>query len=68
MANEEVGGSIRYGVGSTPKNGLLSNFFETENTAHRYLRRQPELSGFSISIPGAIKVGRTVFADLMKEP
>ena len=39
-----------------------------KNTAHRYLRRQPELSGFPISIPDAIKVGRTVFADVMKEP
>jgi len=29
---------------------------------------QPELSGFPISIPDAIKAGRTVFADLMKEP
>jgi hypothetical protein len=40
------------------------------NRKHRtpLLRRQPELSGFPISIPDAIKVGRTVFADLMKEP
>jgi hypothetical protein len=39
-----------------------------QKTPHRYLRRQPELSGFPISIPDGIKVGRTVFADLMKEP
>lgn len=44
------------------------NFFETEDTAHRYLRRHRELSGFPISIPDAIEAGRTVFADLMKEP
>jgi hypothetical protein len=47
--------------------GLLSNFFEAEDTAHRYVRRQPELSGFPISIPDAIKMGRAVFADLMKD-
>jgi hypothetical protein len=46
---------------------LLSNFFETEDTVHRYYEGS-QSSGFPISIPDAIKVGRTVFADLMKEP
>jgi hypothetical protein len=44
------------------------NFFETEDSAKRYLANHPELSGFPISIPDAVAAGRTVFADLMKEP
>jgi hypothetical protein len=44
------------------------NFFETEDSANRYLDSHPELAGFPISIPDAIEAGRTVFADLMKEP
>ena len=43
------------------------NFFETEDSAHGYLGKNPELSGFPISIPDAIDAGRTVFADLLKE-
>ena len=44
------------------------NFFETEDSANRYLRGHPELNGFPISIPDAIEAGRTVFANLLKEP
>jgi hypothetical protein len=44
------------------------NFFQTEDSAKSYLDRHPELGGFPISIPDAIEAGRTVFADLMKEP
>ena len=44
------------------------NFFETEASANRYLRRHPELSGFPIGLPEAIEAGRIVFADLSKEP
>ena len=44
------------------------NFFETEDSAHSYLGKNPDLSGFPISIPEAVDAGRTVFADLMKEP
>jgi hypothetical protein len=44
------------------------NFFETEHSAHRYLRRNTELNGFPISITDAIAAGRTVFADLMEVP
>lgn len=44
------------------------NFFETEDSANRYLRGHPELNGFPISIPDAIEAGRTVFAELLKEP
>lgn len=44
------------------------NFFETAESAHAYLGTHPELGGFPISIPDAIEAGRTVFADLIKEP
>jgi hypothetical protein len=44
------------------------NFFQTDESANTYLAAHPELSGFPISIPDAIEVGRTVFADLLKEP
>jgi hypothetical protein len=44
------------------------NFFQTEDSANNYLAAHPELSGFPISIPDAIEAGRTVFADLLKEP
>jgi hypothetical protein len=44
------------------------NFFQTENSANSYLAKHPELTGFPISIADAIEAGRTVFADLMKEP
>jgi hypothetical protein len=44
------------------------NFFQTEDSANRYLDKHPELDGFPISIPDAIEAGRTVFADLLKEP
>jgi Alkylmercury lyase len=44
------------------------NFFETEESANDYLRTNPEVRGFPISIPDAIAAGRTVFADLLKEP
>jgi hypothetical protein len=43
------------------------NFFETQETAERYLRDHPEITGTSISIPGAIEAGRLVFGDLLKE-
>ena len=44
------------------------NFFRTEDSANHYLGKHPEIDGFPISIPDAIEAGRTVFADLMKEP
>ena len=43
------------------------NFFETEGSANNYLAAHPGLTGFPISIPDAIEVGRAVFADLLKE-
>jgi hypothetical protein len=44
------------------------NFFQTDGSANNYLAAHPELTGFPISIPDAIEAGRTVFADLLKEP
>jgi hypothetical protein len=44
------------------------NFFQSLDSADRYLGDHPDLAGFPISIPDAIEVGRTVFADLLKEP
>ncbi len=44
------------------------NFFQTDDSANTYLAAHPELTGFTISIPDAIEAGRTVFADLLKEP
>jgi hypothetical protein len=37
------------------------NFFETRDSAERYLRDHPEIAGVPISIPDAIEVGRVVF-------
>jgi hypothetical protein len=47
---------------------VVLNFFQTDESANTYLAAHPELSGFPISIADAIEVGRTVFADLLKEP
>jgi Alkylmercury lyase len=44
------------------------NFFQTDDSANTYLAAYPELAGFPISIADAIEAGRTVFADLLKEP
>ena len=44
------------------------NFFQTDESATAYLAAHPELTGFPISIADAIEAGRTVFADLLKEP
>jgi hypothetical protein len=44
------------------------NFFQSLDSADRYLGDHPDLAGFPISIPEAIEAGRTVFADLLKEP
>jgi len=44
------------------------NYFESHASAERHLREHAELAGLPISIPDAIEVGRTVFADLIKEP
>ncbi len=44
------------------------NFFHSHDSASRYLGNHPDIAGFPISIPDAIEAGRTVFADLMKEP
>jgi hypothetical protein len=43
------------------------NFFETRETAERYLREHPEVSGGLITIPEAIETGRAVFGDLLTE-
>lgn len=44
------------------------DFFQSTDSADSYLGDHPDLAGFAISIPDAIEAGRTVFADLMKEP
>ena len=44
------------------------NFFESAESADAYLNDHPALAGFPISIPDAIAAGRTIFADLLKEP
>ena len=43
------------------------NFLQSAETAEQYLTNNPELTGFTISIPDAIAVGRTVFGDILKE-
>ena len=43
------------------------NFFQTEESANRYLAKHSELDGFPISIPDAIEAGRIVFGDLLEE-
>jgi Alkylmercury lyase len=45
----------------------ILNFFESTKTAERYLADHPEVSGLSISIPEASKLGRAVFGDVLKE-
>ncbi len=43
------------------------NFFESRETAERYLHEHAELAGLPISIPDAIEAGRAVFGDIFKE-
>jgi hypothetical protein len=43
------------------------NFFESRDSAERYLRGHAELAGLAISIPDAIDAGRAVFGDIFKE-
>ena len=43
------------------------NFFETTETAERYLREHDPVVGVPISIPEAIETGRAIFADLLEE-
>jgi len=43
------------------------NFFESKQSAGRYLREHDQISGFPISIPEASELGRTVFGNIFKE-
>jgi hypothetical protein len=43
------------------------NFFETRESADRYLREHPEIAGSPISLPEAIEMGRVVFGDVFRE-
>ena len=41
------------------------NFFESGESALRYLIANPEVSGRAIPLPEAIEIGRTIFGDLL---
>jgi len=43
------------------------NFFETTETAERYLREHGHVDGVPISIPEAIETGRAIFGEILKE-
>jgi hypothetical protein len=43
------------------------NFFETTESAERYLREHPEINGAPIRIPEAAEAGRVVFGDVLRE-
>jgi hypothetical protein len=43
------------------------NFFETRESAERYLRAHPGITGLPISIPDAIEAGRIVFGHVLEE-
>jgi hypothetical protein len=43
------------------------NFFETTETAERYLREHGHVDGVPISIPEAIETGRAMFGEILKE-
>jgi hypothetical protein len=43
------------------------NFFETTETAERYLREHGLVDGVPISIPEAIETGRAIFGEVLKE-
>jgi Alkylmercury lyase len=43
------------------------NFFESGESALRYLIANPEISGRAISLPEAIEIGRTIFGDLLPQ-
>ena len=43
------------------------NFFETVETAERYLREHDAVAGMPVSIPEAIEAGRAIFGDVLKE-
>ncbi len=45
----------------------MVNFFESGEHAPRYLIAHPEITGYAISLPEAIEVGRIVFGDVLKE-
>ena len=44
----------------------VANFFETRESAERYLREHPSASGLAISIPDAIEAGRAAFGGLLE--
>jgi Alkylmercury lyase len=43
------------------------NFFETTETAERYLREHDAVAGMPISIPEAIETGRAIFGEILAE-
>ncbi len=43
------------------------NFFETVETAERYVREHDAVAGMPISIPEAIEAGRAIFGDVLNE-
>jgi hypothetical protein len=43
------------------------NFFESTETAERYVCEHEEVSGLPISVPEAIEAGHVVFGDVLKE-
>jgi hypothetical protein len=43
------------------------NFFETVETAERYLREHDPVVGMPVSISEAIETGRAIFGDVLEE-
>jgi hypothetical protein len=42
------------------------NFFESAESAERYLAERPEINGSWVSIPAAIEAGTAIFGDLLR--
>ena len=43
------------------------NFFQSSESAVRYLNTHPEITGRAVSVPEAIDVGCAVFGDILEE-
>ncbi len=62
-----VAGSVRSDGASFHGCCDVINFFESQESAERYLREHEQIRGVPISIPTAGELGRTVFGDIFKE-
>ncbi len=43
------------------------NFFESTDTADRYLREHEEVSGLPVSVPDAIRAGQAIFGAILSD-